>query len=473
MLFSSLVFLFVFLPILLVVYYVAPSRYRNAILLFFSLGFYAWGGVSYSLILISSILINYVVVKQIEKRKGSKIWLGVGLSFNILLIVTFKYLNFFIQNINTLTSCIGDTSEVFPELKIILPLGISFFTFQQMSLLWDVYRGHNRQSPTLLNTALYVSFFPQLVAGPIIRYNEIISQIKQRNESIPLLKSGILKFILGLFKKIAIANTCGILADTILSIDQDRLDAPFAWAAIIAYSIQIYFDFSGYSDMAIGLGRMFGFRIAENFNFPYTSKSIQEFWQRWHISLSTWFKEYVYIPLGGNRKATQRTYLNLFIVFLLTGFWHGATWSFVFWGIYHGFFISIERLFFKKILKKTPAVISTAYTLIIVIIGWVFFRIENFREAMSYVGVMFGKNPESNLHLNEYLSKEILLYGLIAFLFSSRLPYSIYRNIRSRLTSNQTLLLQIIIQLFAFLLFLFTLMLLSNTTSNPFIYFLF
>jgi len=302
-----------------------------------------------------------------------------------------------------------------------LPLAISFFTFQQMSLLWDVFRDPETKKPKFLNTALYISFFPQLIAGPIVRYNDIIYQIRNRVESVELFSSGIRRFILGLFKKIVFANTCAAIADSIMNNNVADISTSLAWLGIIAYAFQIYFDFSGYSDMAIGLGRMFGFKILENFNFPYISKSIKEFWRRWHISLSSWFRDYVYIPIGGNRIGVSRTYFNLLIVFLLTGFWHGATWSFVFWGVFHGLFLIIERLGFDKLLNKLPGVFSWAYTMLVVLIGWVFFRIENISDSFLYVGKLFGVGDKGTLNSIDFLNNERIVILILAAISSSTL----------------------------------------------------
>ena len=427
MLFSSLVFLFVFLPAILIVYYLSPGKVKNFVLLFFSILFYAWGGVSYSLILIGSILLNFLFAFQIQRSAdGRKAWLTIGIVFNVLLLVVFKYLNFFLENIDVLWLGFLETSllpeEVFalPHLKILLPLGISFFTFQQMSMLWDVYRNPEGRKISFWYTALYVSFFPQLIAGPIVRHNDIIDQIQSRKKSPELFASGIRKFILGLFKKVIFANNCAILADSIMDQGAADLTTPIAWLGIIAYSFQIYFDFSGYSDMAIGLGRMFGFKIFENFDFPYLSKSIKEFWRRWHISLSSWFRDYVYIPIGGNRMSPARTYLNLFIVFFLTGFWHGASWSFVFWGLFHGTFLVIERLGFERLLKKIPGVFSRMYMLLIVMVGWVFFRIEAFPDAAAYTFKLFGVGETGKLHLVHFLDGEKVVILALALVASTR-----------------------------------------------------
>jgi alginate O-acetyltransferase complex protein AlgI len=472
MLFSSLVFLFFFLPAILLVYYLTPKKGRNTVLLIFSIIFYAWGGVSYTAILVLSMLFNFLFARRIARKiDHKKRWLIIGIVFNLLVLVTFKYLAFFIENINGLAWLFSNDFEPFEAIKIVLPLGISFFTFQQMSMLWDIYREPEGRNVQFVDTALYISFFPQLVAGPIVRYDDIIGQIKSRVESIDLINSGIQRFILGLFKKIVIANSCAVIVDSIMINDGSVLSTPAAWLGVIAYAFQIYFDFSGYSDMAIGLGRMFGFKILENFNFPYISRSIREFWRRWHISLSTWFRDYLYIPLGGNKHGVSKTYRNLFIVFLLTGFWHGATWSFVFWGIFHGLFIIIERLGFAKILDRLPSVISWGYTMLIVLIGWVFFRIEEFPDALTYVAKMFGIGEEGQLMATSFLDAERILILLIALIIST----PIWKKIKDKIGqgfSNSTYYVlgkNFILILF----FLYSVVIINSGSYNPFIYFRF
>lgn len=473
MLFNSIVFLFAFLPILLTLYYLTPKKYRNYTILLFSLIFYAWGGVSYTFILIGSILINYLFVKQIEKNNSlKKTWLIIGLTVNVLIIVLFKYLDFLIDNFNILGSVFKSDYTAIPFQNIVLPLGISFFTFQQMSLIWDVYRNENTEKTSLSNIALYISLFPQLIAGPIVRYNDIVGQIKHRVSTFPLFRSGIQRFVLGLFKKVVIANTCGELADNIFNSSFDSLDSPTAWLGIIAYSLQIYFDFSGYSDMAIGLGRMFGFKILENFNFPYISKSIQEFWRRWHISLSTWFRDYVYIPMGGNRNGSFKTYFNLITVFFLTGIWHGATWSFVIWGLFHGFFLILERIGFKNILDQLPKLIQWFYTVLVVMIGWVLFRVEVFSEAIDYIVKLFSFQQMNSMNFLSYLNNERILILLLALLSSSFFFLRIKTFLQNRNLFEQ-FSIQAILDFGVIVLFLVSILYINSGSYSPFIYFRF
>lgn len=474
MLFSSMVFIFVFLPAILLAYYLAPKKIRNLLLLIFSIVFYAWGGISYTLVLIISILFNYLFVSQLAKEKSHKRrWLAIGLTFNISLLFVFKYLDFFIDNFNEIGIFFIHDFKLLPDANIVLPLGISFFTFQQMSLLWDVYRNPDAKKLRFINTALYISLFPQLIAGPIVRYNDIIDQIRSRVETLKLINSGVQRFILGLFKKIVFANTCGSIADSIMDNDISDISTPLAWLGIISYAFQIYFDFSGYSDMAIGLGRMFGFRILENFNFPYISRSIKEFWRRWHISLSSWFRDYVYFPLGGNRKGPYRTYFNLLLVFLLTGFWHGATWSFVFWGIFHGLFLIIERVGFDKILNRLPKIISWGYMMLVVLIGWVFFRIENFSEALDYIGKLFGGGASSDVFVIHFLDRErIIILGFAAL--SSSTFFLKLKNFGTQILGGDSNIAYKLISgtILTFML-LYSILLINSGSYNPFIYFRF
>lgn len=382
--FSSTVFLFLFLPALLLLYYlpfVKSRTWKNAILLLFSIGFYAWGEPVFVFLMIFSIFVNWLIGLQIEKTiDRKKLWLIIAITFDVLLIAVFKYASFISENIAALT---GNDKII---IEIALPIGISFFTFQLMSYVFDVYYGNASAQKNPLYVALYISLFPQLIAGPIVRYKQIENEIINRSESFSEITEGMRRFIYGLGKKVLLANFLAQIADNIF----DHMDAPSvmtAWLGAAAYTLQIYFDFSGYSDMAIGLGRMFGFHFLENFNYPYAADSVTEFWRRWHISLSTWFRDYVYIPLGGSRVKKSRWVLNLFIVWLLTGIWHGANWTFVLWGLIYFVVLLIEKQtgFAKKI-----GPLSYVYTAVTVIFAWVFFRSADVAAGCRYIGYMLG-----------------------------------------------------------------------------------
>lgn len=465
MLFSSLVFLFYFLPIIIGCYYLTPSKYRNALLLAFSLLFYSWGGTGLTALLICSVTINYFIAKQITRQTiRSKTWFIVGVVFNIGLLVYFKYMNFFIENIGLLFG--KDVSNIS---KIGLPLGISFYTFHQLSMLRDIYLNPLIYKVRYSTTLLYVTFFPQLVAGPIVRYKDIIHQIESRTETVERFTSGLKRFIIGLFKKVVLANTFALLANEIIDKQFEHLSSSAAWLGIIAYTLQIYFDFSGYSDMAIGLARLFGFELLENFNFPYLSKSIKEFWRRWHISLSTWFRDYVYIPLGGNKVGPYRIYFNLMVVFTLTGFWHGASWSFLFWGIFHGCFLMLERLGFEKILEKLPSLIRWSYTMFIVMIGWVYFRIEDFQQATTYIGKLFLSDAQGK-SFNYFLDNENTLILLLGILLSVLHWFNLVEWFEKRIKSIFPFYL-FVRNLILIILFAYCTMVLTSSSYNPFIYF--
>ena len=367
MVFSSSLFLFGFLPVVLAIYFFSHNRYRNLVLLIASLFFYAWGEPRNVLVMLASILINYLLGLGIEKAsKQKKLFLILSVLYNIGVLFYFKYLNFAGSIWESLT---GQTLNM---KTIVLPIGISFFTFQIMSYVIDVYRGNVPAQKNLINLALYISLFPQLIAGPIVRYIDVEAQIKQRESTWDGAYVGVKRFAIGFAKKVLIADQLATLADTVFA-GGNYPSMLSHWIGIIAYTLQIYYDFSGYSDMAIGLGKIFGFDFLENFNYPYISRSIKEFWRRWHISLSSWFRDYLYIPLGGNRKGKVRTYINLIIVFFVTGLWHGASFNFIVWGLYYAVFLVIERLGFGKRLEKLPRIIQHVYTLLVVVIGWVFF----------------------------------------------------------------------------------------------------
>lgn len=385
MVFSSLTFLYWFLPCVLLVYFLVPKRAKNAILFLFSLLFYAWGEPIYVGLMIFSTVLDYTCGRAVEKHRGTpkaKIGLLVSVIVNLSLLCLFKYTDFLIGTVN------GIFGSSIPLLNLPLPIGISFYTFQTMSYTIDVYRGDAKAQHNILSFGAYVSLFPQLITGPVVRYQTIADQIDQRTHSFDKFGDGIKRFVCGLGKKVLLANNIGLLWSTIS--ESGNLTVVSAWLGIIAYAFQIYFDFSGYSDMAIGLGRMFGFDFPENFDHPYCSKSITEFWRRWHISLGTWFRDYVYIPLGGNRKGLAVQLRNIAVVWLLTGFWHGASWNYVLWGLYFGALPIFEKFFLLKHLRKLPPVFAHLYTLLCVAVSWVLFGFENIGAGWTYLKAMFG-----------------------------------------------------------------------------------
>ena len=392
MVFVSPIFIFIFLPLTLACYALAEFSRRkwikNTVLLFFSLVFYSWGGLIYLLLLMFSIVVNYGLGRLLENSTHRKKILILSIIYNIGILFIFKYFNFFINTIEDFAELAHmDLTLAVPA--ITLPIGISFFTFQIMSYIFDVYQNKVEVQKNILDLALYIMLFPQLIAGPIVRYIDVNREIKQRRTSLNMVHDGLIRFMIGFNKKIFLANGLGYVADTIFS-EIHLVNTPHAWLGAICYALQIYMDFSSYSDMAIGLGKLFGFHFLENFDYPYISTSIKEFWRRWHISLSSWFRDYVYIPLGGNRHGKTATYRNLMIVFILTGFWHGANWTFIFWGLFHGCFLILERGKFGSLLNKLPGIAKRCYTLVVVLIGWVFFRCDSFGEAVNYIRAMFA-----------------------------------------------------------------------------------
>jgi len=414
MVFSSTIFLFFFLPLTLLAYFVVGPRGRNAILLAASLLFYAWGETVYLLVMLFSIAANYLfglLIDQARQRgRRGRLAFVFAVATNLGLLGFFKYANFFVDNLNQLLQVLGVAPVEVG--RVHLPIGISFFTFQALSYIIDLYRDETRVQRSLLNFALYKALFPQLIAGPIVRYRDVARQIEQRTVSLHDFASGVQRFIIGLGKKVLIANVMGRAADTIFATPAETLPATLAWTGAIAFMLQIYFDFSGYSDMAIGLGRMFGFHFLENFNYPYIARSIREFWRRWHISLSTWFRDYLYIPLGGNRHGPVRTGANLLLVFLLCGLWHGASWTFLIWGVYHGIFLVLERVpAVRRLLDRLPAPVQHAYVLLVVLVGWVFFRADTFAHALAYLQAMvdFSRPPLFNSQLFLALNNEFSL----------------------------------------------------------------
>ena len=418
MVFSDSVFICVFLPIVLAGYYICPKRLRNSFLLLVSLVFYAWGEPKYVFLMMFSIAINYAFGLLLDRNRKnvrlSKALLALSVVIDIGLLCVFKYTDFVITNLNRAFN--ADIGLV----NLALPIGISFYTFQAMSYTIDVYRDDVKVQRNILDFGMYITMFPQLIAGPIVRYSDVEAQLKERSVSAEDFASGICRFVVGLGKKVLLANQIGVLWDQIYALGGET-SVLMAWLGAIAYTFQIYFDFSGYSDMAIGLGRIFGFKFPENFRYPYESKSITEFWRRWHITLSTWFKEYLYIPLGGNRKGMARQILNLLIVWALTGFWHGAGWNFVMWGLYYFLFLVLEKLFMLKVLDKLPAFVRHIYALFIIVIGWVIFACDDTSVLLPYLGSMFGANGLTG-GLDLYLLTTRAALLVILCIASTQLP---------------------------------------------------
>ena len=384
MLFSSIPFLYYFLPSVLILYFIVPNKLKNTVLMLASLVFYGWGEPKYVVLMIASIVIGYfsgILIEAFSEKKLSKVFLGISVAVNIGFLAYFKYADFFIENFNAV---MGLSISL---LRIALPIGISFYTFQILSYTIDVYRKNVAAQKNIINLAAYITMFPQLIAGPIVRYSDIAKQLEERTHSFENFSKGIRRFVLGLGKKILIANALGELCDIFKSSDDKAV--LFYWLYAVAFGLHVYFDFSGYSDMAIGLGRMFGFKFSENFKYPYISKSATEFWRRWHMSLGTWFRDYVYIPLGGNRVSKPKWFFNIFVVWFLTGFWHGAAWNFIIWGLFFAVLLIVEKVFLLKYLHKSR-VISRIYTLVAVGISFVIFNATDMKEAFSYIGGMFG-----------------------------------------------------------------------------------
>ena len=388
MLFSSITFLFLFLPVTVLIYYLVPQKTRNLVLLIASLFFYAWGEPVYVVLMILSILLNFFCGKDIGKKRADPVRAKRSLIFavvmNVLILGFFKYYGLLMETLNVLFPY-----EI-PYRELALPIGISFYTFQELSYLIDIYRGNAKPQQRLLPFALYISMFPQLIAGPIVRYVDIEAQLLNRVMSMRKFGQGVMYFIVGFAKKVVLADSIGALYEQITALSIGSFSVLTAWVGCLAFAFQIYFDFSGYSDMAIGLGKMFGFEFRKNFQYPYIAKNIGEFWRRWHISLGTWFREYVYIPLGGNKCPSSRHLLNLLIVWALTGLWHGAQWNFLVWGLYYGVILILERYVWGRALGRLPGFVQHIYTFVLVLIGWVFFFSPSLGAAMDYLGVMFG-----------------------------------------------------------------------------------
>lgn len=419
MVFSSAIFLFYFFPVFVLLYLLAPVRWKDWVALMGSLVFYAWGAPTFVYVLLGAILLDFWLAKSLHRSTNlttRKRLLTMSLLVNVGLLAYFKYANFFIDNVNALLT--SWEMEAISWTAVVLPIGISFFTFQKISYMLDVYRGSCPPLRSLGRYALYILLFPQLIAGPIVRYRDIADQLLDRKAQLiaPFFMAGMFRFFIGLSKKLLIANPLGRNVDMALATDIAQMGTGTSWIVMIAYAFQIYFDFSGYSDMAIGLGQMMGFRFPENFRFPYLSASITEFWRRWHITLSQWMRDYLYIPLGGNRISPGRTYVNLWLVFLISGLWHGASWNFVIWGIWHGGFLVLERLFLGKWLSKIGRLPSMLLSFVVVVIGWVWFRIEELPEAWLYLQQMWGAGGGVERWFHPYFWYIFGIAAIICFL---------------------------------------------------------
>jgi len=473
MVFSSITFLLYFFPVFLGTYYLSPKKIKNYVVLLFSIFFYAWGGPKFIFILLASVYVNFLLVKKLdksEKRNTKRLMVGLSVAINIGLLAYFKYANFFIENFNAVLHHFGFQSIEWTN--VALPIGISFYTFQTLTYSVDVYRNVHKPLKKVSDYALYIIMFPQLIAGPIVRYNFIADQIVDRKAGYNDRLAGFYRFTIGLAKKVIIANAMGAKADAILSLDYTGLSSTTAWIGILAYTFQIYFDFSGYSDMAIGIGKMIGFKFPENFNNPYVSKSITEFWRRWHITLGDWMKNYLYIPLGGNRvKTKRRLYFNLWFVFLLSGLWHGAAWNFIIWGAFHGTFLIIERLFLSKWLQKAGNAVSIIYTFFVTVMGWVIFRIEDWKAAMVFYKKLFAfKFEPLQWTDNESFFTILIIAAFFSFFVLLPRGQKIQNSIFFGDYTKNKLLAMFFVSL---ILFVISISYITTTGFNPFIYFRF
>lgn len=470
MVFSSITFLIYFLPIFLLLYHLVPHKYKNALILIASIYFYSWGGPKFILVILGTTCLDYFLVKAMnnQKTQSSKTkFLIISLCLNLGLLFYFKYCNFFIDNIN------AAFGTKITWLEVVLPIGISFYTFESLTYVLDVYRGIHKPLKNFWHYQTYILLFPKLIAGPIVRYHEIADQItnREKNYTSSIKLSGFLIFCIGLAKKTIIANTLGIQADAVFKLPPEQIDTIAAWVGALAYSFQIYFDFSGYSDMAIGLGKMMGFKFPENFNNPYTSKSITEFWRRWHMTLGTWMKNYLYIPLGGNQVNNFKLYRNLIFVFLISGLWHGASWNFILWGAYHGLFLVLERLFLIKFYKKIGNWFSIPLTFIIVITGWVLFRNENINQGFYIIKQLYSfQFFDGKFTLNN----DFLFMASLALLFSFFTITKTTRSFQEKIYGEQfSKSSQWLAVSASIILFYISLSFISALDFNPFIYFRF
>lgn len=470
MVFSSLEFLLAFLTVTLLVYFVVPLKLRNIVLLMVSLIFYGWGEPVYVFLMIFTITVDYIfglLVERAQKRddpKRARLHLILSVVINLAILGFFKYYNFFVSNLRLIPGL-----DWLPLLDLELPIGISFYTFQALSYVIDVYRRDTGAQHNIASFGAYVTLYPQLIAGPIVRYKDVDDQLTVREHSVPLFAEGCRTFIAGMGKKILLANTAGQLWEYFRAIPTDERTVAAAWMGMLCYAFQIYFDFSGYSDMAIGLGKMIGFRFIENFDYPYISKSITEFWRRWHMSLSTWFRDYVYIPLGGNRCSKLKQLRNIFVVWFLTGFWHGASWNYILWGIYYFVLLMIEKTFLLDKLKKAPAFVSHIYTLFFILFGWLLFVFEDLSAGFVWLGNMFGVGTAAAISSGDiYNLVRNLIFFVILAVAATPLPKKLYRKLTEKSNSAR-----IVASAGGIVMLLVCMAYLVDSSFNPFLYFRF
>ncbi|MBS4057619.1 MAG: MBOAT family protein [Bacteroidales bacterium] len=472
MVFSSSLFLLYFLPAFLILYFVVPRMLKNYVALIASVFFYAWGAPDFIFIVLGSIFIDFYLVKFLHLSKGNKKrWLtAASIALNIGMLAYFKYANFFIENVDFILQQIGKQPVTWT--RIALPIGISFFSFQKMTYAVDVYRGVHPPLKRMSDLALYILMFPQLIAGPIVRFNEVAEQLTDRrdNENADNRLTGFFRFTLGLAKKVMIANTLGAYADSVFAADPTQLSSAVLWMGVLTYAFQIYYDFAGYSDMAIGLGRMIGFDFAENFNNPYVSQNITEFWRRWHMTLGRWMRDYLYIPLGGSRVTPMRMYFNLWLVFLISGLWHGAAWNFVVWGAFHGFFLVADKLFLLKMYKAIGKIPSVAITFVITLVGWVLFRAESMAQATDFIQGMFSFRGGTDI-LTPVSVWSLLVFGAFFALWA---VFPAIESWQLRLFGKQqTFRSLMLMTVSAMVMFIVSLSAITSSGFNPFIYFRF
>ena len=474
MVFSSIVFLLYFFPVFLITYYLVGKKFKNPVILFFSIFFYSWGAPKFIFVILATTFLDFNLVRWMSNTKNDlhrRLMLTLSVSVNLGLLFYFKYSNFFVENVNAILQLVGINGIQWT--KLVLPIGISFYTFETITYVVDVYRRIHKPLDNFWEYQLYIILFPKLIAGPIIRYHDLADQITDRtqNETIDNRITGFYRFVIGLSKKVLIANHMGQYADSVFAMDYASLDSMTAWMGVLTYTFQIYFDFSGYSDMALGIGKMIGFKFPENFNNPYVSKSITEFWRRWHISLGAWMRNYLYIPLGGNRvKTKSRLYFNLWFVFLASGLWHGASWSFVFWGAYHGLFLVLERLILLKVYDKIGKMSSVLITFFIVVIGWVFFRIENINEAFVFLKQMFHFKAGIPLTIDS----EFFVFFMLAVFFSFFVLLPFGQKIQDAVyVEDYTIKRYYIVGILTLLLVVICISSITAFGFNPFIYFRF